>query len=308
MVRVLQWNAHTLTDVRVHELGDLSARLSADIIAIQESLQSNVQRKKSFKNFIRFNSVIEEKNPISTFLHESLDFERITQFELNHDQAQTQVFRILLDEYEFILVHAYLRNGSEITGIQLLINTIKKLQSLTPKILLIGDLNTRSSILGNGTRRNRAGVFLDDSIDSELNMFTALNDGSMTFFRTRTTPSAVDASLCSAELLPFVKDWENLPELDSDHSVLVTTMQSKSQENRNLRFTLDRRTIPCLPFYKPEFLRILNGNIHRLSPRKRAFVSKLASGIWDAYNFTYPKKTETLSKDITGKQIFVLLQ
>lgn len=289
MVKILQWNAHTLTSVRVHELGELVDRFSIDIIAIQESLQTGNQRNKSYKDFIRFNSVYEETNPIATFLHQSLDFERLLAFELHHDQAQSQVFKINLDNYDFILVHAYLRNGSENTGIRLLIESVLKLQNNGAKILIVGDLNARCAILGNGSRRNLAGVFLDSVFDSEFNMFTALNDGSMTFFRTRTKPSAVDASICSAELLPYVKDWVNLPELDSDHSVLITTMHSKSKEERNPRFTLNRRTIPCLDHYKPEFVRILNGNIHRLCSHKRSFSGSLMLGIWDAFNFTYPK-------------------
>jgi hypothetical protein len=142
---------------------------------------------------------------------------------------------IALKTNETIFLFAYLRNGKKNTGISKLLELVLLYYQLSPKIIVLGDLNARMRSLGNSSS-NTAGTALQNFMDS-YETFQILNTPcDFTFEKHFMDPSRnsvlslIDLCLVSSSSSADVTDLEVLRSPHSDHyPVMISHSIQKKQ-------------------------------------------------------------------------------
>ena len=126
---------------------------------------------------------------------------------------------IVLKLSSLYLCFAYCRNGSSRVGIDMLLREIKLCCPSGARLLIIGDLNAKSSFLPNPIT-NMAGRVLDRFLSSNEE-FMIVNQKVPTFFRRNRNNSTLDLCIISESLAQSLTDCSTLDQFDSDHKPVL---------------------------------------------------------------------------------------
>jgi len=214
ILKVLHWNANGLCNDVSDRMALYSrvTELDVRIFAINEA-----HEEKLF--FPEFNSIICSKD-LSVFVFKDISFSILELF--NSPYADI----IVLKSMDTVFIFGYLRNGKSAEGISKFIEVLSSHYQSAQKIVAIGDLNAKMTLLGNRSA-NTAGNYLSNFLDA-MDTFVLLNEpGVFTFQRnspynlTQVISSVLDLCLASQEMLGQVSDFQVLPSFGSDHFPLL---------------------------------------------------------------------------------------
>lgn len=214
---VLQWNCQSIR-ARLPELLHLISKFCPSVIAVSETwLKPGSQFRVSGYSCLRDDRT-DGRAGCALLVRRTLPFSRISLPSLPLDINAVGVKCL---DISFISVYIPRPNSSLIADLYLLFS------SIPPPIVLLGDFNAHHTLWGHHSCDAFGLSLLEGFDDSNL---CILNDGSPTrrVYPSQNPKSAVDLSLCSPSLSPYVT-WKILPlTYGSDHFPIVVSLSNKS--------------------------------------------------------------------------------
>jgi len=218
---LLQWNTNGIRP-RLAELKNyISENNQPDIICIQETfLKPNIPFLLHPYNIERRDRTDGEKGGLATLIKQGIQYTVVPHI----PDIEELTIAIKLQQQKIYISNIYNPPDHKLDS-----NIYNQLCTL-PNIILLGDLNAHSALLG-GKTSSVTGKELEEIIDS--NNLVALNDGSGTHLKQNGELSAIDVTLASSNLAAKC-DWkvhENT--MGSDHFPIITSINEQIEENRN---------------------------------------------------------------------------
>jgi len=222
---IVQWNVGGMSNKK-KEIIELINTYKANIVALQETMLSNDYLIKIPK----YNVVAKEgtfnyrqHGGVAIYIHGDIPFQ-----EINLDTPIQAVAVTVQLRIKVTLCNIYSPPSAD----SLTSDNIKALYDQLPKpCILLGDFNAHSQRWG-CTSTNQRGRIIEQLID-QTNL-VMLNNGAPTH-PNLTNDSAIDLSMCSANVSQYF-EWNTTPSvLDSDHLPITITTNTETPEATPIR-------------------------------------------------------------------------
>ena len=207
-LKILTWNCNSPKKHRKSLLEDFAYTEDIDIIGLNEARQS---MPKVLSNY----HVVEASADLHVFIRRTLNARFIVLKNFHHVDCDL----IVLQLSSLYLCFSYCRNGAARVGIDLLLSEVKLCCPPGSRLVIIGDLNAKSSFLPNPVTY-MAGRVLDQFISSN-EKFMIVNEKVYTFFRRNRNNSTLDLCIVTETLAQNLTDCLTLDQFDSDHKPVM---------------------------------------------------------------------------------------
>ena len=227
MIKILQWNAQSLSEADATELQQLAIDLDADLILISE-----LGHRRKIPQYTKYTA--QDVHTQSAIFWHATDTatKEITPRELAIYKDTRITTQIIEMKNQLIVIHPYIppdegrANRKEYWNALDKWTTTYQNQKQDPlPITILGDLNTRDTRFGLNHTEHHA--YLDPILNDEKtetnNWHTLHNITEITHSKGNTLDNCLGNTLFTTKL----KHWEALDELDSDHKPTFTTTKIK---------------------------------------------------------------------------------
>jgi hypothetical protein len=184
LLNILHWNCNGFNSIKSSDISSFLSEQSIDILALNENHSAR-------PNILSYHRIFHPKsNDLLLYVHSTVSF---TIIDILSEQ-EFDLISLVIDKN--VIIFSYLRSGKSAYGISKLIEYLSNIYITYNSIYIIGDLNARLFSLGH-QRRNTAGVFLENFLDSSENFIVLNQPQVITFER----PSNHDPSVLVQSIL-----------------------------------------------------------------------------------------------------------
>jgi retron-type reverse transcriptase len=291
--------------IKSTDISSLLSEQAIDILALNENHSSR-------PNILSYHRIFHpNSNDLLIYVHSTVSF---TIIDILSEQ-EFDLISLVIDRNVFLF--SYLRNGKSAYGISKLIEYLSNISINYNGIYIIGDLNARLFSLGH-QRRNTAGVFLENFLDSSEN-FIVLNQPQVTTFERPSNfdpsvlvQSVLDLCIASSGSLERILHFEVLNHrFTSDHYPILLSIGTSKHIPHSIRsayfdlYPLRKYALQHVEF--PEsFSNILNNELEHLELN---YPPLTAEDLWEQVKlgiFKALKKAKLLKQSSNRKKFLKL--